>query len=89
MRYPIFVLRAKNKGTSKPLGSSSVTFIISIIIGLGMMIGVASVIVTVSLGEGVKQQVSNQLSQFGNDLITVRPGKSFNPPWVPRPESRR
>lgn len=37
MRYPIFVLRAKNKGTSNPLGSSSVTFIISIIIGLGMM----------------------------------------------------
>lgn len=46
---------------------------------LGIIIGVASVIVTVSLGEGVKQQVSNQLSQFGNDLITVRPGKTYNP----------
>lgn len=45
---------------------------------LGIIIGVASVIVTVSLGEGVKQQVGNQLSQFGNDLITVRPGKTFN-----------
>ncbi len=45
---------------------------------LGIIIGVASVIVTVSLGEGVKQQVSNQLSQFGSDLITVRPGKTFN-----------
>lgn len=51
----------------------------SLLTMLGIIIGVASVIVTVSLGEGVKQQVSNQLSQFGNDLITVRPGKSFNP----------
>lgn len=45
---------------------------------LGIIIGVASVIVTVSLGEGVKQQVSNQLSQFGSDLITVKPGRTFN-----------
>lgn len=50
----------------------------SLLTMLGIIIGVASVIVTVSLGEGVKQQVSNQLSQFGSDLITVRPGKTFN-----------
>lgn len=42
---------------------------------LGIIIGVASVMVTVSLGEGVKRQISNQLSQFGNDLITVRPNR--------------
>lgn len=42
---------------------------------LGVIIGVASVIVTVSLGEGVKRQVSNQISQFGGDIITIRPGK--------------
>lgn len=41
---------------------------------LGIIIGVASVIVTVSLGEGVKHQVSNQIGQFGQDLITVKPG---------------
>jgi putative ABC transport system permease protein len=45
---------------------------------LGIIIGVASVIVTVSLGEGVKQQVSNQLGQFGSDLITIRPGKTLS-----------
>ncbi len=45
---------------------------------LGIIIGVASVIVTVSLGEGVKQQVSKQLSQFGSDLITIKPGRTFN-----------
>lgn len=45
---------------------------------LGIIIGVASVIVTVSLGEGVKQQVSDQIGQFGPDLITVRPGAPLN-----------
>ncbi len=44
---------------------------------LGIIIGVASVIITVSLGEGVKQQVSGQISQFGSDLITVRPGRAL------------
>lgn len=44
---------------------------------LGIIIGVASVIVTVSLGEGVKQQVSNQLGQFGSDLITIKSGRTF------------
>lgn len=41
---------------------------------LGIIIGVASVIITVSLGEGVKQQVNSQIHQFGDDLITIRPG---------------
>jgi ABC-type antimicrobial peptide transport system permease subunit len=45
---------------------------------LGIIIGVASVIVTVSLGEGVKKQVSDQIGQFGSDLITIRPGAPIN-----------
>ena len=45
---------------------------------LGIIIGVASVISTVSLGEGVKKQVSGQISQFGSDLMTVRPGRTFS-----------
>lgn len=45
---------------------------------LGIIIGVASVIVTVSLGEGIKKQISGQISQFGSDLITIRPGQTFN-----------
>lgn len=44
---------------------------------LGIIIGVASVIVTVSLGEGVKQQVSNQFGQFGRDLIIIKAGRTF------------
>lgn len=42
----------------------------------GVIIGVVSVVTTVSLGEGVKQQVVNQIEHIGSDLITVRPGKS-------------
>ena len=42
---------------------------------LGIIIGVVSVVTTVSLGEGVKNQVSNQISRLGNDLITIQPGK--------------
>lgn len=42
----------------------------------GIIIGVASVVITVSIGEGVKQQVQKQSQQLGNDLVTIRPGTS-------------
>lgn len=45
---------------------------------LGIIIGVASVTVTVSLGEGVKQQVANQINQFGKDLIIIKPNRTYN-----------
>jgi ABC-type antimicrobial peptide transport system permease subunit len=41
---------------------------------LGIVIGVVSVVTVVSIGDGVKQQVSHQVDQLGRDLITVRPG---------------
>lgn len=41
---------------------------------LGVIIGVVSVITTVSLGDGIKHQVSGQTNLVGRDLITVRPG---------------
>ncbi|MEO8863261.1 MAG: ABC transporter permease [Candidatus Saccharimonadales bacterium] len=40
----------------------------------GVIIGVASVITIVSLGEGVKQQLTNQNEHIGSNLITVRGG---------------
>jgi ABC-type antimicrobial peptide transport system permease subunit len=40
---------------------------------LGVIIGVASVITVVSIGEGVKQQISGELKHLGADLISVRP----------------
>ncbi len=45
---------------------------------LGIIIGVASVVTTVSLGEGVRQQVKGQVDTFGKNLITVWPGNSVN-----------
>jgi ABC-type antimicrobial peptide transport system permease subunit len=45
---------------------------------LGIVIGVASVVITVSLGEGVKRDVISQINHLGSDLITVRPGKIVN-----------
>ncbi len=43
---------------------------------LGIIIGVASVVVTVSIGEGIKKQVQSQINRSGPDLITVQPGNS-------------
>ena len=45
---------------------------------LGIIIGVVSVVTIVSIGEGVKKQVTNQISHLGPDLITVRPGKTVS-----------
>ena len=42
---------------------------------LGVIIGVASVITVVSVGEGVKNQVLSQVNQFGDNVIIVKPGK--------------
>ena len=41
---------------------------------LGIIIGIVSVVTIVSIGEGVKQQVSQQVEHLGHDLIIVRPG---------------
>src|ERR1700739_4980538 len=40
---------------------------------LGVIIGVASVITVVGIGEGVKMQVSGQIHHLGKDLITIHP----------------
>jgi putative ABC transport system permease protein len=46
----------------------------SLLTMLGVIIGIVSVVMTVGIGEGVKQDVAKQFGQFGKDLITVRPG---------------
>lgn len=43
---------------------------------LGIVIGVASVVITVSIGQGVRQQLLGQIKDRGSDLITVRPGRT-------------
>ena len=42
---------------------------------LGIVIGVASVTAIFALGEGAKNMVRGQITQLGNSIITVRPGK--------------
>ncbi len=42
---------------------------------LGIIIGVASVITVLAIGEGVKQQVSGQIHHLGKDVITIRPAQ--------------
>lgn len=44
---------------------------------LGVVIGVSSVVMIVSLGEGVRNQVISQINGFGADVITIKPGKAF------------
>jgi putative ABC transport system permease protein len=42
---------------------------------LGIIIGITSVVTVVSLGEGLKHQITGQINQLGSDVITIRPGK--------------
>lgn len=43
---------------------------------LGIAIGIASVIVLTSIGEGTRLYVLDQFTQFGTNLIGINPGKS-------------
>ncbi|HSH17763.1 MAG TPA: ABC transporter permease [Candidatus Saccharimonadales bacterium] len=45
---------------------------------MGIIIGIVSVVTVVSIGEGVKRQVVNQINNRGRELITVRPGQLVN-----------
>jgi putative ABC transport system permease protein len=45
---------------------------------LGIIIGIASVVTVVSLGDGLKSQITGQGSQLGGDVLTIRPGKMVN-----------
>ncbi len=42
---------------------------------LGIIIGVSSVMIIVGLGEGVRGQVAQQVSEVSESLIVIRPGK--------------
>lgn len=46
---------------------------------LGIIIGVGSVIVMISLGNGTSQMVKDQISSLGSNIIMVLPSRSFDP----------
>lgn len=43
---------------------------------LGIIVGIASVIVLTALGDGVKGYISRQFTQFGTGLVIMTPGKT-------------
>lgn len=43
---------------------------------VGILIGIASVIAMLALGQGAKESISKQLASLGSNLLTVRPGAS-------------
>lgn len=51
----------------------------SILTLLGIVIGVAAVIVMVTLGEGATRAVREQIASMGSNLLVVRPGQHMGP----------
>lgn len=49
---------------------------------LGIIIGVAAVIAMMSIGQGAKQSIRQELSTMGTNLLTVRPGADNGPGGV-------
>ena len=45
---------------------------------LGILIGIAAVMLTVGLGQGAQAQVTEQISKLGSNLLIVSPGSSTN-----------
>ncbi len=43
---------------------------------LGIMIGIAAVILTVGLGEGAQGQISSEITALGTNLLTISPGST-------------
>jgi len=56
---------------------------------LGVVIGVAAVIVMVTLGSGATVQVTQEISRLGTNLLDVRPGQGFRGGGGARAEAKR
>ncbi|MCA9839926.1 MAG: ABC transporter permease [Trueperaceae bacterium] len=57
----------------------------SILTALGVIIGVAAVVALVSVGNGVRQNVTDSFSSFGTNLLTISSGQGgFGPPGLVR-----
>ena len=51
----------------------------SILTMLGIIIGVASVIILVTLGSGATKKVTQQIASLGSNLLMLSPGKRMGP----------
>ena len=52
----------------------------SVLTVLGIVIGIASVILTVGLGLGAQKEVKDQIDALGSNLLIVSPGSSTDSP---------
>lgn len=50
----------------------------TILTSLGIIIGVTSVILLTSIGNGLKTYINNQFESMGSNMVFVMPGKMFN-----------
>ncbi len=48
----------------------------SILTTLGIIIGVASVIVMAAIGSGARQQVEDRINSLGTSVLTISPGST-------------
>ena len=48
----------------------------SLLTMFGIIIGVTAVVVTISIGAGVKRQMKDQLNQLGSNVITIQPASN-------------
>jgi len=49
----------------------------SVLTMLGILIGIASVILLTSIGEGTRQYVLSEFTQFGTNLLAIAPGRTM------------
>lgn len=59
------------------LGTLSSMRIRSFLTGLGIAVGIGSVVLLTSIGEGIHKFVLSEFTQFGTNLIAVTPGKTI------------
>ncbi len=48
----------------------------SLLTALGIAIGIAAVVLLTSIGEGIRQFVLSEFTQFGTNLVAINPGRS-------------
>ena len=58
------------------LGSLRANRVRTALTTLGIVIGVASIALVLSLGEGARQAVGDQVSELGDNIILIKPGNS-------------
>ena len=70
MKYFIFIIQTALKDLYR---NKTRTFLTS----LGILIGVASVVLLIAFGLGLKAYIKNQFDNLGTNLVYVLPGQLF------------